>query len=476
MTLGRPGTFPRPAAATSAAGITGTARAVASSTGTAGATRHPAPPPRPGSRAIVLDRYAMTLLKVMLVGAIVLQRFQVAGVPVTLLVLWAGVVLLAVWRRLVVSAWALLAFLGTAALLGLVAWIATAYDRSGSMTSYLLLLLLYAPWVLRLKHGTGIAAAELGRFFVGLAGLFGFVGAAQIVAQYAHVWEFTDYLGRLPAAFLVPGYNAEASLSYGSGIWRPQSFVFLEPSFLSQTSALAILVGLALRVRARSLLGPVLGLAASLSGTGVVLLGVGLALIVVARPRVLRPSFVVLGAIGVAAVLLSPASDTLLGRTSEIGQTGSSGSLRFIDPYQEVLDGLAALPVRVLAGAGPGASDRLLATDRGTGVGQAVVYTIPAKLVFEYGAPAGLLFLAFLVASLLPRSGIPLLGPTVLFMVMVLSGALLQPHTNLLAWLLVVVWGGRRTSSPVHDSAGDRTAADAERRTSPPGGSLVAPA
>lgn len=392
------------------------------------------------------DGLAVTVLKLLLVGAVALQRIQLpGGVPLTLVVLLAGAALLALLGSVVVSRLAVLGFFVATSLLALVAWIASQSSPRASMTSLLLLLLLYAPWVLRLRDSLRPAAPEVGRFFVHLAGFFGFVAAAQFLAQLAGAWVFTDYVAMLPENLQVPGYNPAALLEWGSSIYRPAAFVFLEPSMLSQTSALGILVGLVLRMRARALLGPVLGIASALSGTGIILLGAGLVLIVLVRPRLLRLSFVILGLVAILAVLASPAAGPLLSRSDEVGQSGSSGSLRFIEPYQQVLKGLAVEPSRVLIGAGPGTSERLLASSRGSATGQAVVYTIPAKLLFEYGAFAGMLFLAFVFAGLLRPAGIPLVGAFMFVMLMTLSGALLQPNTALLAWTLVVLW--RRPAS-----------------------------
>lgn len=400
-----------------------------------------------------LDDWAVVAIKVMIVLSVVLQRLQLpGGVPVTLVVLVLGAALLSFWGAVRVSGPALLAFLGATTAMALTAWLAAQREVAPSMTSYLLLLALYAPWVLRARDTLRPHLPELARLFVGLTGVLGVVALAQLLAQYAHVWQFADYLGQLPTAMLVPGYNSVAEFSYGSGIYRPQAFVYLEPSMLSQTSALGILVGLATRARLRALIGPGMGLFSALSGTGIMLLAVGVGLMLCLRPRLLRPSFLVAIAVGAVAMLLSPFAGTLLDRSDEIGQTGSSGSLRFLDPYTQVLAGLAEDPVRVLIGAGPGTSERLLATNRGSGLGQAVVYIIPAKLLFEYGALAGLAFLLFLLASLLVRSALPLIGASVTFMIMFLSGALLQPNTVLLAWLLVVIWSG--WSRPPPDPTG----------------------
>ncbi|GAB76826.1 hypothetical protein SAMN05421595_1961 [Austwickia chelonae] len=384
-------------------------------------------------------RRTMALLKWLLVGSIVLQRFQVpGGIPVTLLLLLLGAALMVAWGTAVISRRATVLFLIATSSMAFLSWLAGQTQAEASMTSFLFLMMLYTPWILRVRDDLRECMTELGRFYVMLMSVFGVVGFVQLTVQFLRIWSYTDYLGQVPEAFLIPGFNSAAMLTYGSGIYRAHAFVFLEPSMLSQSCGLALIVGLALRLRLAALVGPALGLIGATSGTGMMLLGVGVTLIVLLRPRLLRPAFIALAVVGLIGMLLSPAAAPLLERSDEIGQSGSSGSLRFIDPYDQVIQGLEKDPLRVVRGAGPGTSERLLTSARG--LGQAVVYTIPAKLLFEYGAFAGGLFLAFILYSMLRPLSIPLLGPSMVFMLMFLSGALLQPNTCLMAWLMLVIW------------------------------------
>ena len=88
----------------------------------------------------------------MIVLSVVLQRLQLpGGVPVTLVVLVLGAALLSFWGAVRVSGPALLAFLGATTAMALTAWLAAQREVAPSMTSYLLLLALYAPWVLRAR-------------------------------------------------------------------------------------------------------------------------------------------------------------------------------------------------------------------------------------------------------------------------------------------------------------------------------------
>ena len=112
-------------------------------------------------------------------------------------------------------------------------------------------------------------------------------------------------------------------------------------------------------------------------------------------------------------------------------------------------------------GAGPGASERLLESGRYAG-GQAVVYTIAPKMAFEYGLIAAVIFVGFLLVSILRGPPIPVLPTVVAFMVLLLSGSLLQPHTILTAWMLTSLWG-----PPVTVGVSDALAAGLRRQRPP---------
>ena len=128
--------------------------------------------------------------------------------------------------------------------------------------------------------------------------------------------------------------------------------------------------------------------------------------------------------------------------------SASSLSLRFVLPYDQVAQGLSEDPGRYLVGAGPGSAERLLENAR-QGTGLAVVYTIAPKVIFEYGVPAGVLFLIFLGCCLFRGPPHRVVPGALVVMLGLLSGSLLQPHTLLVAWLLSVVWS--RDPVPVGD-------------------------
>jgi hypothetical protein len=307
--------------------------------------------------------------------------------------------------------------------------------------SFVLLVTAYVPWLFRLRgprrsHHTTL---QMGRLFVRLMTVAAAVALAQQVAQRAGGWRFQDYLADLvPEQFLLGDYNTVIPIQYGSPIVKSQAFVFLEPSFLSQYLALGIVVAVLIRAPLWQPLLMGVGMVTTFSGTGIVLLIAGGVLILLRSPRSLRPTLVagvvLTGGLLLSTSLVAPLAD----RTQEKSDSTSSWSLRFVVPYREVAHGLAEAPERYLVGAGPGTSERLLENDK-QGAGLAVVYPVAPKLAFEYGLPAGLLFLVFWLVALLRRASMPVLPGALVVMLGALSGSLLQPHTLVLAWLLSLV-------------------------------------
>jgi len=335
-----------------------------------------------------------------------------------------------------------------AATLATTAWLAVS-GRPFSLTSYLLLVVIYLPWVLATGGRAGRDVVHTaGRAFVNTLVALSALGVFQFLGQLTGAWSFRDYLSTwVPTTWIVPFYNFDNPLAYDSPVRKANAFVLLEPSFLSQYAALAVLIGLVLHVRAWKQVVLLAGLASAVSGTGVVLLAVGGLMVLLRAPQLVRPSHLLAGAVGIVLVLLSPVAELLLSRRGELAEPGSSGYARFVSPYQEVLKGLADDTSRSLVGGGAGMTERLLASNR-YGGGDDVLYGVLPKLFFEYGVVAGGLVILFLVLAMLDRAPWPVVPGALLVMVFVLSGALLQPQTAYLVWLLCSIGGGdvvRRT-------------------------------
>jgi hypothetical protein len=319
-----------------------------------------------------------------------------------------------------------------------------------SIPSLLLLLSIYLPWMLRARgsaDGRRIVTSA-GRTFIRLMMVVATVGVLQLVAQFAGVWRFEDYLQDwLGADYIVPHYNFSNEVAWEAGIFKATAFVLLEPSFLSQLCALAIIIGFMLRIRAWQILVLAAGMGASVSGTGIILLAAGLVFLVLRAARLLRPGYVVAAAVAVALVLASPVASIFAERSGEVTQADSSGHARFVEPYAQVYEAMGDRPVLYLHGAGPGTSEELLQT-YSIGYSDIVLYSVVPKLAYEYGIVAGGLFAVLLLVSILRGAPWRVVPGSIFVMIFFLSGALLQPQTAFLAWVFTTL-GSREDSAAV---------------------------
>ena len=303
-----------------------------------------------------------------------------------------------------------------------------------SMPSLLLLLAVYLPWTLRASGAAGQEVLHVaGTVFVSAMLVLAVAGVGQLVGQLSGLWTYTDYLGDLlPPNLEFLGYNTNIPLVYGSATFKANGFVLSEPSFLSQFCALAVLVALMMRQRAWKILVLLAGLASAVSGTGILLLVAGVVLLVVRARERIRPAYVIAATVVVLVVVLGPTGALLLGRSDEVVVPGSSGNSRFVAPYTQALTQLGNDPDLYLRGAGPGMAYSL---SNLIGPLQAN-YTILPKLVLEYGLIAGGLFALFVLICLLDGVAWRVVPGAVVVMLFFLSGALLQPQTAFLAWIL----------------------------------------
>jgi hypothetical protein len=403
------------------------------------------PVPTPGEAVGGRPSATARVLGVCLFLVIALQRFALPvgpeGISLTLVLGLLCVLALVLSGGLAHDPVRVILFTVAAAACGLATWLVALSSGQGSLNSYLLLVVVYLPWLFRvpLAQGSRTGAAWISALFVKIMLGFGLVAIAQLAAQMAGVWTYSDPLEGVPQQWLLADFNTTIPIEYASPIMKSQGVLFLEPSFLCQFLAVAVVIGIMRRVPLWQLL--VLGVAmfCTYSGTGMVLLVAGLVLILVRSPRKIRPSMVILAALAVIALVLSPFAAPLLARSAEAGDSSSSLSLRFVEPYQQVAGGLQADTVRYLTGAGAGTAERLLENDR-EGSGKAVVYTVAPKLLFEYGMVAGSSFLLFMLVTLLRRGPSRVVPGALVVMLGFLSGSLLQPHTLLVAWLLTAAW------------------------------------
>jgi hypothetical protein len=374
---------------------------------------------------------------VLVLALTVFQRFVVPGtiVSIALPVAFLVVTMLAVQGHAVADPGRAALYGVALALCALAGFAATAWEGVQlSITSLGLLAVTYLPCCARASPALRNRLPDVLRFFQQIMTAAAAVCVGQWTAQMAG-WQFTDLLSWVPANFLVPrlAFNLSYPLYYGSTILKSNGIVFLEPSVCSQFLALAIIIQVMLGTNRWRLVLFLPALLTTLSGTGIVLLGAGLAILAYRRGGVWATRAGITVVIAVLAVSLTPAGDLLADRSSETTAQGSSGNSRFVAPYQQVASALSNDLPALAVGRGAGSVDR----DQAYFNPQHVPVNYPAvpKLVAEYGLPAALAFIAFLLSFIVRRVPSPTLGVMAVLMFFVLSGALLQPMLVYTVWL-----------------------------------------
>ncbi|GAA4674662.1 hypothetical protein GCM10025780_18940 [Frondihabitans cladoniiphilus] len=269
-------------------------------------------------------------------------------------------------------------------LLVLTALIATLAQMSQgdlpSVLSVASMTLIYIPAMVR-STGGAATLRVVADVFVVLMTIAALVSLVQFVGQYAGIANVDWFTRLVPAQFLVQGYSPNAPVHYGQSLLRSNAFVFLEPSFLSLSLGMAVLVAVRTGRGWFQLTILLAGMVPTLAGNGIAVLIPGLVITLFSPVRrnllALLPGLI--AAIVVATV--SPLGRLYLGRSTEANSSGSSSSLRFVQPYTTLLPASLDSPFHTLFGHGASTSDPFL-DNQGL---IAVTRPIVPKVLFEYG-------------------------------------------------------------------------------------------
>ncbi len=384
-------------------------------------------------------RLTLFALYGMLFAVVFLQRFALplGGAPVslTLIVILVGFSFLLLSGSLVEDRVRTGLYLAGTTVCLVSALGSFVWREGPSFTSVLLLVVLYAPFAYVLRPALLDLYPRVLEFFCRLMVYGSLIAVVQWVAQLGG-WQYTDYLEQVvPEQFLVSGYNTSYTLEYGSDLWKSNGQFFLEPSFCSQFIALAVIAQLVQGGKRWRLPLYAAGLLTTVSGTGLLLLAFGLAVLAWRRGAHWTLAILAVSIVATLAVAASPAGKIFVERAEEARDADSSVSLRFTDPYVRAFRNLGRDTSAPLIGFGPGFVEReadnyLQRTDL------ALAFPVVPKLAAEYGIAAAILFTAFLVAAFGARTPSVTIALCLLFMHFTLSGSLLQPQTVYLALVL----------------------------------------
>jgi hypothetical protein len=304
-----------------------------------------------------------------------------------------------------------------------------------SISSFLLLTVLYAPFAVSLAPGA--APAQLWRWtvrlYIGFALFLAVAGIAQFFAQFMFrpAWLF-DYTPLIPEP--IRAADHWATINPAGGWLKSNGFFLREPSIFSIAMAFALLCELSLGRRKWVMAILAAGLVLTYSGSGLLCLGVAI-LFPLGWSTLLR--VLAVAAVAVAAFFFLGDALNLsytLNRVGEFTSQNSSAFCRFVFPNVLVLQHIDTNVWTSLLGHGSGTMPTLdaMCTDG--------VETTYAKALFEYGVLGALAFGALVVGAL-NRSGAPIRIRVALgVMWLLLGGNLLTSEFLLLIYLFSAMW------------------------------------
>jgi hypothetical protein len=395
----------------------------------------------PSSAATKSDRLTMTVVTVILIGAILLNRigFEVGAgdsLAISLPITVAGLAVLIVCGRLEINVTRLVLYMLTAATLALVT---VAKPAPFSLESILLLLVVYACFVFQFAPNL-VSYRDVLNVFQNLALVCAVAGILQFVAQFAVPGpELFTFEGVIPDQFLLPGSNTVNPLYWSSPYYKSNGFFLLEPSIFSQILSIAIVVELLVLERRWRLAAYAAGMLLSYSGTGLLLLIWIVPLILLLRRQFWLIGMGVVGAVVLAVFAESLHIDIFAARAGEFHTTQSSGFLRYIAPWLFLDAHLAGDTMNFLFGRGPGTYLYYSRSMFARQVGFDPHDPTWAKLIFEYGLIGFVVFMVFILYCFFAASASPLLALGLLFGYLTFGGMLLALQYHALVLVLAIL-------------------------------------
>ena len=313
-----------------------------------------------------------------------------------------------------------------------------------SLNSLLMLALLHIPYVLVVVRGYELAPRVL-KLFLHIASLLAVLAIAQYFLQgiidNAYLYPLDNLI---PSEFIVQGFNAQGTISYRSTQIRATGMFMLEPSFLTQFLAVAIVAESVTSKQLWRLGLYAVGILVAHAGTGILILLICMPMVVIFYRRW---DLALLGVIGITIVLVFGEAlnlDMIANRANEFDDPNSSGFARFVGGFYMFQQMLWPDLPRALFGYGAGAfMDYVHLFD-------IEVADMPmTKMIFEFGLIGALVYFAF-VASCLFASPLPRLISLAIALTFLLNG-MYVPFSHGLALGLLVLTSlppGKATPAP----------------------------
>ena len=307
-----------------------------------------------------------------------------------------------------------------------------------SVQSAILLLAVYAPWVLYAPT----SSQEYDHFVRRVAfwaGVLGVLAAMQYAGQFlvpSELWF--SWRSVISKDFLIE-YNTLNELSYGAGIYKGNGLFLLEPSTLSGLVARVLLLTVVALGTLKYALPLGVGLLAALSGTGLVFTGlftVPASFRLITKRSLAPRQLFLLTVVTIGFALLL--SNTFVGqyfvdRTHEFSNPRASGYARFTSTFIVFQQYLTRDLGDFLLGYGPGSFKHLARhiTDETFGSGW-------IKLFIEYGFMGFLTFSAFFLYCVYTSTRSAFLSIALLTQYLILDGAIAVPQLAFLTFAIFI--------------------------------------
>jgi len=319
-----------------------------------------------------------------------------------------------------------------------------------SLDSLMMMTLLHIPYVLVAVRGDELAPKAV-TFFLYIARMLAVLAVAQYFLQgildIALLYPIDNLL---PPEFVVQGFNAQGKVSYYSTQIRATGMFMLEPSFLAQFLAVAIVAESVTTRRLWPLGLYVLGIIAAHAGTGILILLVCMPFVVFIHRRW---DLLALGIAGIAVLVVFGevlGLDFITNRAGEFDDPNSSGFARFVGGFYMFEEMLWPNLSRALFGYGAGAF-----------MDYVHLFTIEVadmpvtKMIFEFGLVGALTYFAFIFSSLF-ASPLPRMLSVAIAITFLLNG-MYVPFSHGLALGLLVLTSTRKVQLVTANTASQTT-------------------
>jgi hypothetical protein len=250
-----------------------------------------------------------------------------------------------------------------------------------SAGSIILTIAIVLPMALTFEVSEGAYKKMLQIFLMAMI-IFGAISLIQHFVQLAWTWRAWPNLDKIfPSYILDPGFVYIQPIKYGSKLMKPNGIFFLEVSYLSQWTAIALVIEYIYFRRFLRMAFYAVVLVASFAGTGLLLLAICSPVLLTKVSRKSILAVVLIFAVGLIVAIRINWYQQVNQRFTEYKQTGASANHRFVEPLYFLIDSLGE-PRAIFVGQGPGAIPK----------GDQKIWWAVTKISYEYGLVSAIVF------------------------------------------------------------------------------------